>query len=153
MPLPRRDPLLSCLAVTAASHKDGATLVAREHCRSHHHEGMDKGKSCPSRTCSFFPVLSPESFILRFQKSWKRSISGIISASCKQNESSRAELGSDKPLPSLDAPIPLKTLQGANVSNWGLQEESSMGHLPSCCLLQNQDRIREPWKGLDWKRS
>lgn len=52
----------------------------------------DKGEGWPSRMRPFFPVLSPEPFIRRFQKGWKRSVGGIISVGFANGEAEVAEV-------------------------------------------------------------
>lgn len=68
-------------------------LEAKRGCTSHRHEECaDKGEGWPSRMRPFFPVLSPEPFIQRFQKGWKRSVGGIISVGFANGEAEVAEV-------------------------------------------------------------
>lgn len=113
MLLTRCNPLLSWLAshsipAWARSHQDASAngTAGRGPCaawvpwlggevglrKSSPRGCADKGEGWPSRMRPFFLVLSPEPFIRRFQKGWKRSVSGIISVGFANQEAEVAEV-------------------------------------------------------------
>lgn len=128
MLLTRCNPLLSWLAshsipAWARSHQDASAngTAGRGPCatwvpwlggeaglrKSSPRGCADKGEGWPSRMRPFFLVLSPEPFIRRFQKGWKRSVSGIISVGFANPEAEVAEVGGGSTLvPWVRPPLP-----------------------------------------------
>lgn len=115
-------------------------LEAKRGCTSHRHEECaDKGEGWPSRMRPFFPVLSPEPFIQRFQKGWKGSV-GELSPLALQMEKPRWQKWRQHS-GSLGAPASARTAPAASACKLRFARCPLQGVSPSQIPLENRGAV------------